>query len=239
MPEDIVKFCRREKKYLIDDGIKQKLLLRIAGSLIPDVHGKSTVMSAYLDTPDFRMIRESMEKKTYKEKLRIRSYGTPSDDSKVFLEIKKKFMGTVYKRRVSMAYSQVCDYLQTRKSPLDCQIMREIDYAVAFHGNPAPAAVISYEREAYTVKGEKSLRITFDTGIRYRMDDLSLKSGSDGKKLISDGAVLMEIKSSEGMPLWLVKALDELKIYPVSFSKYGTAYTDYIKNKGKGKINYA
>lgn len=232
--KDNLIFKRVEKKYLLTDELKNELLAKISPMLIPDPYGRSTVSSLYLDTTDFRIVRASIEAKNsghaYKEKLRIRTYGTPNDETKVFLEIKKKYKGVVYKRRISLTHLAAMTYILGGEKPPDSQIMREIDYAMRFYGSPKPSALVSYERDAFFVRDLPDLRITFDSGVRYRADDLDLSLGSGGKHLLPDGVFIMEIKTDGAMPLWLSHALDELKIYPASFSKYGKAYLNIINS---------
>ena len=228
---DICIFRRIEKKYLLTPTQYNALRRRIDGYLEPDEYGRSTVMSLYLDTPDHRLIRSSIEAVDYKEKLRLRSYGTPRPDSRVFLELKKKFDGVVYKRRVSLTLRQADAYIRSGIKPFDSQVFRELDYAMRFYGNPSPAALISYERLAYVVPSERALRITFDSDARYRVADLRLTAGSAGKRLLPEGTVILEIKTDGGMPLWLSRALDECGIRPGSFSKYGAAYRDLCRNE--------
>lgn len=204
------------------------LLAEIGEYLTPDTHGISTICSLYLDTPDFLLIRNSIEAKTYKEKLRLRSYGTPNGKDKVFLEIKKKYKGVVYKRRVSMTLKQAEDYLDKGIRPESSQIMDEIDYAMRFYRYPLPKTLIAYERDAYYVKGMPDLRLTFDASVRYRTDDLFLEDGTEGKTILPDGTYILEIKTDGAMPLWLSHALAKYSILPASFSKYGTAYRDLI-----------
>lgn len=233
MPKECMIFKRVEKKYLLTSEQRNDLTEKISPMLLPDPYGRSTISSIYLDTPDFRIVRGSIEAKeedfAYKEKLRLRTYGTPNEDSRVFLEIKKKYDGVVYKRRVSMRYAEAMDYILRGKRPPDSQIMREIDWTMHFYGSPKPAAVISYERDAFFVRDLPALRITFDSNVRYRDTDLDLSLGDSGKLIVPKTASLMEIKTDGSMPLWLSHALDELNIYPASFSKYGTAYREIIK----------
>ncbi|MBE6641282.1 MAG: polyphosphate polymerase domain-containing protein [Ruminococcaceae bacterium] len=224
-------FKRVEKKYFITEETARALFDRIGHLLDTDPHGKSTVYNIYLDTPSFLLIRNSIDAKTYKEKLRMRSYGVPKPDSHVFLELKKKYHGVVYKRRLSMTYSEALDYIIDGKRTKDSQIMREIDYSMKYYGNPGPGAVIIYDREAFYFKENSEVRLTFDRNVRYRFDDLTTASGDSGTVITEPGAVLMEIKTDGAMPLSLVKALSELKIYPSSFSKYGTAYTHMLTKK--------
>ena len=239
---DIFTFKRIEKKYRISKQEKEALLSLCNDSLVPDSHGKSTICSLYLDTPDHLIIRNSIDAKVYKEKLRIRSYGTPKPDDKIFFEIKKKFEGVVYKRRVSMPLFQAYDYIENGIKPEESQIMSEIDYAMQFYNQPKPSMLIAYEREAYFSKENPDLRITFDSAVRYRENDLFLEKGNEGTRILDDDEFILEIKTGGAMPLWLSHVLDELTILPSSFSKYGTAYLETLKNDKsnvKGEKDYA
>ena len=195
-------FQRVEKKYLLTAAQREALMDVIAPCLAPDPFPHATICSLYLDTPDHRIIRHSREAVNYKEKLRLRSYGTPTNDDTVFLELKKKFDGVVYKRRVSMTLDQALAYLNGGPAPEDSQIMREIDYAMGFSGQPQPAMFIAYERE----KG------------------LDLRRGSGGTLLLDSEMSILEVKTNGAMPLWLAHALTQSGIKPGSFSKYGAAY---------------
>ena len=223
---DIMIFQRVESKYVIDLQQKEKLLSLLLPHLVPDIHGVSTISSLYMDTPDFRLVRASMDGKIYKEKLRLRSYGVPSLSDRVFLEIKKKYRGVVYKRRESMMLSEAKEYLQGKRSATPSQIMREIDYAFSYYKELSPSMQISYEREAYTMKEDPQVRITFDHGIRYRTQELFLENGNYGKRILGEDLYVMEIKTLGGMPVFLSHLLDELKIYPGSFSKYKNSFFD-------------
>ncbi|MBR3764622.1 MAG: polyphosphate polymerase domain-containing protein [Clostridia bacterium] len=222
--KDIMIFRRVEKKYRLTPAQKDALLERISSRLTPDAHGCNTICSLYLDTPDHLLIRNSIVARVYKEKLRLRSYGIPSADTDVFLEIKKKYKGVVYKRREVLPLRQAMAYIRGGPAPVDSQIMRELDYAMHFYRQPQPAMLIAYEREAYFDQQLPSLRITFDTNVRYRDADLLLDHGHDGTLLLPPDAILMEIKTDGAMPVWLARALSECSILPSSFSKYGNAY---------------
>ena len=221
---DIKIFSRMEKKYIITPEKKELLLSLMGGRLRPDPHGRSTISSLYLDIPDFRIIRRSLDREVYREKLRIRSYG----GEKVFFEIKKKYKGTVYKRRESMTYREAMEYVLGGGLPKTSQIMREIDYLIKFYNAPRPVMLVSYERDAYFIADEDNLRITFDTDVRYRSYDLDLERGTFGKTITDADTVIMEIKTEGAMPLWLARILSETKTYPCRFSKYGRSYTDMI-----------
>ncbi len=219
-------FRRIEKKYLINETECEQVLSQIARHLYPDPYGKSTICSLYLDTPSFLLIRNSIDARTYKEKIRLRSYGTPSDGDRVFLELKKKYKGVVYKRRIVLPLADAMDYIQNGNQPPDSQIFREIDYAMHFYQKPQPAMMIIYERDAFFFHDYPALRITFDRKVRYRSTDLRLELGTDGTHLLPDDSIIMEIKTDGAMPRFLSAVLDQMNIFPTSFSKYGRAYLD-------------
>lgn len=226
---NIMTFKRREIKYLLDDDVYNSLKERLQARLVEDEHGRSTICNIYYDTPDFRIIRKSLEKPVYKEKPRLRSYGTAGAEDKVFVELKKKYNGIVYKRRETLTLAQSDEYLAGHtKAPCDTQIFREIDWFRDYYENLKPAMYISYEREAYYSLENPDLRITFDRNIMYRSYNLSLAAGVEGESILEPGQHLMELKAGGAIPVWLTKVLDELGIYPASFSKYGRAYLSQV-----------
>ena len=217
-------FKRIEKKYLLSEERYAALLCRIGPHLRPDEYGRSTVTSLYLDTPDYRIIRSSIEAEDYKEKLRLRSYGRATADAAVFLELKKKYGGVVYKRRAAMTLAEAERYLQKGIKPYESQIMAEIDWAMRLYGRPSPRVLIACEREAWFDGEHPDLRLTFDRNIRCREHALRLDRGAAGVPLLPERTVLLEINTAGAMPLWLARALDAEGILPGSFSKYGAAY---------------
>ena len=91
----IESFNRYEHKYKLDTKTFNKVLEIMDEHMELDSHcgehSLYTIANIYYDTKDNSLIRESLSKPAYKEKLRLRSYGVPDMDSKVFLEIKKKY----------------------------------------------------------------------------------------------------------------------------------------------------
>lgn len=224
-------FKRYEMKYLLTTSQKDLLLAEMQDYMEADSHGKSTILSLYLDTPDFLLIRRSLEKPQYKEKLRLRSYGVATHNSEVFFEIKKKYDSIVYKRRESMKLSELELYLQSQHPPKDTQIMHEIDFSMKRYQDIAPRVLLSYRREAFYAKDNHEFRMTFDDNILWRTDNLSLCSPVYGRSILDSGQVLLEIKTADAIPLWLVQFLSKHKIIPTSFSKYGSVYRTLYKEK--------
>ncbi|MCR5255940.1 MAG: polyphosphate polymerase domain-containing protein [Acetatifactor sp.] len=223
-------FKRYEIKYLIDKASRDALLQVMNRYMCLDEYGHSLICNIYYDTPQKLLVRRSLEKPDYKEKFRIRSYGVASLTSPVYMEIKKKYDGVVYKRRVDTTEWEAVNYMnRDRAISKKNQVTDEIDYFKKHYKGLEPAMYISYEREAFYGKEDRELRITLDENILYREDDLSLASKPYGKSLLKKDTYLMEIKVAGAMPLWLVKALSELKIYRTSFSKYGFAYMETLK----------
>ena len=215
----------------------ERLKLEMRQYMVGDEHGKSTICNIYYDTPDYLLIRRSLDKPVYKEKLRVRSYGVAKADTPVFVELKKKYDDVVYKRRIELPEFQAVDFLQKRIASLDSQIAKEINYALDFYKTLQPTVHLSYKREAYFGKTE-DLRITFDSEILFRTYDLSLQKGIYGTPILPEGVYLMELKTGSALPLWLTAFLAREKISKTSFSKYGTAYTTIFNDK-KGGLLYA
>lgn len=221
-------FRRKENKYLITPEQQNSLLSIIEDHLTDDPYGESTVCNIYLDTPSHFLIAESIdvteEGRPYKEKLRIRSYGIPDEESEIFLELKKKYKGIVYKRRILTSPAKLESYLKGGPQPEDSQIMREIDFAMKRYGWPKPAMMIFYERKGYFGREDQSLRITVDRNTRYRTDDLSYEYGSGGRLLFKDDTRILEIKAVNAYPMWLAQALNSLGIRKQTFSKAAAAF---------------
>lgn len=229
-------FERYEIKYLLDDVQYKKLLERIRDRLIPDEYGKTTICNIYFDTPDSRIIRTSLDKPAYKEKLRLRSYGTAEDHSTVFIELKKKYQGIVYKRREDMDYTSAINYLcRHQRAVRDTQILREISHFMEYYENVEPSMFISYERVAMYGAEDPELRVTLDKNILWRTMEMDLRKGAFGNPILMPGQCLMEIKIPDAMPLWLSNILDELNIYPASFSKYGLGYQQMMMRRKDGQ----
>lgn len=237
-------FKRYEIKYLLTTKQRTLLLNEMKLFMDADIHGKSTILSLYLDTPDFLLVRRSLDKPMYKEKLRLRSYGTAQPDTDVFIELKKKYDSVVYKRREAMNLFELESYLKTGIMPKDTQIMREIDFAMKRYAGIAPAVLLSYEREAFYDKYNYDFRMTFDENILWRTEELTLNSPVYGTPILESGHVLLEVKTAGAMPLWLVHFFSKYHLAPVSFSKYGSAYraltrkNNTIISKG-GSYKYA
>lgn len=222
-------FRRYEIKYMITQEEKSRIVNELMPHMQLDKYGKSTIRNVYFDTDDFRLIRRSIEKPVYKEKLRLRSYSQATKDSTVFAELKKKYEKVVYKRRLSLTEKEATEWLTgNAPCPVDTQISREIEYFSDFYSPLKPTVFLSYEREAYYMTSGEDFRITFDRRILARTTDLSLCSSVYGTPLLPDESILMEIKCSGGIPLWMTAILSREKIYKTSFSKYGTAYTKLI-----------
>ncbi|MGN0981976.1 MAG: polyphosphate polymerase domain-containing protein [Candidatus Limivicinus sp.] len=232
-------FKRYELKYLLNRRQLDAILQAIAPYMAIDRYGRGTICNIYYDTPNFRLIRESLEKPVYKEKLRLRSYGPAAAEDTAFVELKKKYKDVVYKRRIALPQARATACLAGEQPLPDSQIGREIAYALDFYQQLEPAVYLSYERQAFYQRDGGDFRLTLDENIRYRRRDLTLDSGPWGKPILPPGQVLMELKTAGGLPLWMVHALSQNRIYKTSFSKYGSAYRDIYLNEGKGVYQYA
>ena len=242
MPEvnaPIVVMKRYELKYILSPQQEQLLRRRLEGHMLPDKYGLTSIASLYYDTPDYRLIRASLEKPEFKEKIRLRSYGLATQQSPVFLELKRKAYGIVYKRRVQSTIPLVKKFFD--KQGDICaggQINREITAFRDFYDTLVPACLIIYDRTAF-FEPEGDLRLTIDNNPRYRVEGLDLTSSMEGISLLPEGYSILEVKVQDAMPLWLASILSEGGIYKSTFSKYGEAYKRQLSNiKKKGNTIY-
>lgn len=221
-------FERYEKKYCLTLSQQRFLLERMTPYMKKDAYGEYTICNIYYDTDDYRLIRASLEKPVYKEKLRVRSYGVPTDGGRVFVEIKKKYDGVVYKRRITASPADAAAFLRTGKStqPLG-QIGREIAWFQHTY-RAGPKVFLAYDRAAFAGAEDPAVRITFDTDIRWRTTALDLRCGDYGAPLLPPEQILMELKLPGACPLWLSRALTDIDARQTSFSKYGACYKTYI-----------
>lgn len=217
-------FNRYEKKYIMPEEIYEELRYRLKPHMEEDKYGLHTICNIYYDTPDALLIRRSIEKPKYKEKLRLRSYGIPNLESKVFLEIKKKYRKVVNKRRIELTLQEAYDYVERGIHPnMEGQIVNEIDFFLKRY--PLEKSLyLAYDRIALFGKEDSQFRITFDENIRSRRKFMGLENGDKGESLLPKGYYLMESKIMGATPLWFTEILSELDIYPTSFSKYGNIY---------------
>lgn len=222
-------FERYEYKFLLTPAQKKNLLEKTKERLSLDQYGRTTIRNIYYDTDSFRLIRDSLDHPLYKEKLRVRSYQKSEESDMVFIELKKKFEGVVYKRRVAVPKSTASNWIDNRgKIPFRNQITSEIDYFLRFYEGIEAKAFISYEREAYFDKEDPGFRLTLDENILARNVELDLGSAIWGRSLLPSGTTLMELKISGAMPLWMARFLSENNILKVTYSKYGTYYKDFL-----------
>ena len=230
-------FKRYEMKYLLNPQQKEKMLQAMEPYMSLDQYGRTTIRNLYFDTDTYRLVRHSIEKPAYKEKLRIRSYSQAVPYSTVFVELKKKYKKIVYKRRIPLPEKEAMEWESgERHCSQDSQISEEIDYFFQYYQDLHPAVFLSYEREAYYSEDHSDFRVTFDEKILCRQEDLSLESEVYGTPILPKERVLMEIKCSGGIPLWMVHVLSQERIYKTSFSKYGTAYQTMIYPKLKQEV---
>ena len=230
-------FNRYENKFMLNEEQYQAIMKELPKYMEEDAYcrngGIYTIANIYYDTENDAMIRKSLQKPPYKEKVRMRAYGTPDGKSTTFVEIKKKYNHIVNKRRVTMTYDEAMAYMTEDVHPdnpkVNKQVLRELDYMKEFY-HLVPKLYLSYDRQAFFGKDDHEFRLTFDNNIQTRRYDLNLSSGPYGEQLLPPGMRIMEIKISQATPQWFVDILSANKIYQTSFSKYGTEYKNYVKN---------
>ncbi|MFC0211409.1 polyphosphate polymerase domain-containing protein [Paenibacillus chartarius] len=242
-------FNRYENKYMLDEQsfrtIHDKLLQYMELDEYNRKHTFYSISNIYFDTNDHALIRKSLMKPKYKEKLRLRAYGVPEPGAKVYLELKKKVYGIVNKRRTALRTEEAYDFVRTGHKPelapyMNGQVLNEIEYFLQRY-DLAPKVYLAYDRIAMFSKESRDLRITFDCNIRSRRTDLRLESGDHGEPLMEDGFWLMEVKAEKTIPVWLAHMLSEHRMFRTSFSKYGNEFMKMrtMQQQLKGERAYA
>ncbi|XEC96093.1 polyphosphate polymerase domain-containing protein [Paenibacillus tarimensis] len=232
-------FNRYENKYLLDTEAFHLFYNRLLEYMELDEYNKEhefySISNIYFDTRHDALIRKSLSKPKYKEKIRLRAYGIPEHDAKVYLELKKKVFGLVNKRRTALKLNEAYDFVSTGMMPeirdyMNKQVVHEMQYFLQRY-DLEPKVYLAYDRKALFSKENRDLRITFDTNIRSRRYDLMLESGDHGEALLKTGQWLMEVKAEKTIPVWMSKLLSEHQMYRTSFSKYGNEYKKMIMNR--------
>ena len=238
-------FNRHESKFLIDSKIYSEIENRLLQNMEMDEYNKEhefyTISNLYFDTRKNNLIRNSLSKPDYKEKLRLRAYGVPKANEKVYLEIKKKVCGMVNKRRTKLKLTEAYDLVATGEKPnikdyMNVQVLNEIEYMLKIY-DLEPKLYLAYDRKAFFSKIDCGLRITFDSDIRTRRYDLKLESGDHGQNLLDNDKWIMEVKAENNIPIWLTRLLSEYKIYKTRFSKYGKEYENLLLNNRQIALN--
>ena len=233
-------FQRYELKYLLTPDQKARVLEAMEPYMALDQYGRTTIRNLYYDTASYRLARRSLEKPVYKEKLRVRSYRPAAGADPVFVELKKKYRSVVYKRRIVLPQDTARRWLEEGEPlPQGGQIAGEIDYFRSFYGDLAPRVFLSYQREAFFCREGGDFRVTFDEQILWRREELTLAGEPWGRELLPPRRTLMELKTSGGLPLWMVAVLSREGIFRTSFSKYGSAYQAMLSEGWKGVGHYA
>ncbi|MCK9857743.1 polyphosphate polymerase domain-containing protein [Paenibacillus sp. ATY16] len=236
-------FNRYESKYLMDSQSFHEIYNRLLDYMELDEYNKNdqfySISNLYFDTDQHSIIRNSLAKPKYREKLRLRAYGVPKPDAKVYLELKKKVCGLVNKRRTGLTLDEAYEFVRTGVEPepkpyMNKQVIQEIKYFLGRY-ELQPKVYLAYDRIAMFCKNNRDLRITFDTNIRSRRYDLKLEAGDHGELLMAKDQWLMEVKAEKTVPVWLAQLLSELGMFRTGFSKYGNEYRMNIRHEERIK----
>ncbi len=222
-------FKRLEKKFIIDQTQYEDILTTIKSKMEFDpfcVDGKAyRVQNIYFDSINNDLASLSIRRPVFKEKIRVRKY---RDSEVIFLELKKKFDGLVGKRRLVISVQELNNLIEkhelpTRESFLDKEALGEIKRVMNLF-KLEPRVYLSYDRLAFFDKNKPNFRIAFDNNLHSRREDFDFNNDSSTFSLLEEGKYIMEVKSVSNFPLWFVRELSKLKVYPRFFSKYGSEY---------------
>jgi len=217
---------RTETKYLVHVENFNAIRDAFSEYLEKDKYYFYKVHNIYFDNADNQIISHSIEAPEYKEKLRMRMYEHPGAVFQdAYIELKKKYLGVVYKRRKKLDLDAARQAIAQDVGCIDseCQVMREILFYMKKTAC-YPKIYLSYERYSYYATEDSGLRVTFDTNIVSRRENLKFASSKEDSVPLLKNHMILEIKTCNYYPLWLIKILNDYKIYPTSFSKYGKIF---------------
>lgn len=224
-------FQRKEKKYILSYDKYNELMKYLDIYMTRDEYGLHTINSLYYDTNTYDLISWATRKPKYREKLRIRCYGTDYVNAPYFLEIKKKVNGIIYKRRVSLDFDETKEFIENGTLPAVDSFTDELTLMEVNrirNKKVIPSAMVNYDRIALFGNENPDFRVTFDFNMRWRTDRLNFLTDDSGHIIAPEVDIIMEVKILKSYPLWFAKILSDLEIYPQSFSKFGQVYKRYI-----------
>lgn len=223
-------FSRRELKFLLPFETYKAL----ANDMMPymrydkfgDGFGRYNIVSLYFDTPQKTIYYETRNKLLFRQKLRLRVYDEADLNSTAFLEVKQKFKNVVNKRRTLVPLQSAYDYIYQNQSIADQvsnpQILKEIDHFKQLY-NLHPEIVVSYDRQAFHGLYDPDLRVTYDYNLLCRNDDLHIENGPQGENFVDPNLVVMEVKITNSVPLWLTELLSDYGLQKQGVSKFCTS----------------
>ena len=229
-------FKRIETKYIVAAEELSALLADLKEYLAEDDFPRSTITNIYFDNQDFQVIRDSIDRKNGREKVRMRTYvAHPTANSRVFLELKKKDKeGVGHKYRIASDLQSVLQFMEndrtTNATVDDKELIDELTSLKKRYTALSPKMYIYYERyslkEKHSLEGypQTKVRVTIDQNLIYRDYDVTMLEDRYGRDLVGEGKVIMEIKAPGEQPVWLQEIIKKYELEPTSFSKYGTAY---------------
>lgn len=215
---------RHEFKYIMTPDLAEIFMQEANGHLKPDDYGNAEgiydISSLYYDTPRLDYYHQTYDKRPYRVKVRLRVYGnTNTPDSISFFETKAKLRGLSDKKRRMGTLAENLALFEGKVEPQTA--VEKYIVNLIKKDNLQPTAIVSYNRRAFYDPDKPRLRVTFDSKLRIRMDDLDLTHGNHGIPVMGDDMLVLEVKNDENMPYWIAKLLGKYNLTNQSYSKYG------------------
>jgi len=232
---------RYECKYLIPPALMPEVRARIAPFMVPDKFCRGdppeySITTLQLDSPSLSFHYAKELEQDDRFKLRVRTYGTIGS-APVFTEIKGKFQDIVVKTRSMIPFgawgeriifsTDVPDIFKTRQQEIDFLNFRR----VVWETNAEPASIVRYIRESYVGTGSQYLRVTFDRQLEYcpratwtnfGVGEAWYPMDSSEAQAEDDSCVVLEIKTLEDVPVWVVDMVERLNLQQGGNCKYST-----------------
>ena len=189
------------------------------------------VRSLYFDSNFQHSFLEKRDGIAIRKKLRIRYYPSFSKDSQkfAFIEIKKKFNENVAKSRIYVPLDKALKILNSNHteaklfyenaSEQDKSTLEEIWFLYKKY-NLKPVCVVSYFRQPFMSRVEKTFRLAFDTNLKVRKYNLDLNFGGGSKNIVPPNICIMEVKFNNIIPNWAIKIIQNNDCVQYKISKF-------------------
>ncbi len=228
---------RFELKFVIGPEQRAELMPRLLPYLQADENATETayypIVSLYYDNEERDCYWQKVRGWPSRRKMRVRVYGSLDGvlPPTSFMEIKHKHLGRVVKRRARIPLDMALavgsgEAIDASYLPENDRRVCDEAFRLVHDSGFRPSCCMRYDRYAYTgLDPEVDLRITFDTEIGYRFDDLTPIPDDRRfeKFLLPYGFCVMEVKVIGSVPYWLSCMVGKYGCIYQSHSKYCNA----------------
>ena len=196
-----------------------------------------TIDTLYLDTDDLSLFWANDHEQRDRIKMRVRGYAD-APDRPLFFEVKRRINDVISKSRGQVSHQDWIGLLQdpqarvpANASPKDRAAIERF-MTLARTLRVRPFTLVRYRREPYVSVIDDYARVTFDTHVRaHPIDKLTFTPSGNAWRALDDAVsarmldsmVVLELKFTNQVPLWMVNVCRSLGLERGAFSKYGNS----------------